>query len=110
MSLLMKAWNSIPDGTFTKCFKNSGTSEKSMEKALDDEGELFAGLDVEKDVMESLKDDLEMINEKFHENDGMMAAELVDLDFEISVTSTVICHMMRTSLQTFLDMFISTIS
>ena len=98
MSLLMKAWNSIPDGTFTKCFKNSGTSEKSMEKALDDEGELFAGLDVEKDVMESLKDDLEMINEKFHEKYGMMATELVDLDFEISVTSTVICHMMRTSL------------
>ena len=69
-----------------------------MEKALDDEGDPFASLDVEKDVMESLKDDLEMINEKFHEKYGMMATELVDLDFEISVTSTVICHMMRTSL------------
>ena len=96
--MLMKAWNSIPDGTFTNCFKNSGISEKSMEKALDDEGDPFASLDVEKDVMEILKDDLEMINEKFHEKYGMMATELVDLDFAISVTSTVICHMMRTSL------------
>ena len=69
-----------------------------MEKALDDEGDPFASLDVEKDVMEILKDDLEMINEKFHEKYGMMATELVDLDFAISVTSTVICHMMRTSL------------
>ena len=38
-----------------------------------------------------------------------MNEESVDLDFEISVTSTVIYHLMRTSLQTFLDMLISTI-
>ena len=38
-----------------------------------------------------------------------MNEEIVDLDFEISVTSTVICHLMQTSLQKFLDMLISTI-
>ena len=31
--------------------------------------------------MESLKDDLEMMKEKFHENYGMAAEELVDFDF-----------------------------
>ena len=49
------------------CFKKSGISEKSMEKALNDEGDPLAGLDVEENVMESLKDDLELIKEKFHE-------------------------------------------
>ena len=38
--------------------------------------------------MESLKDDLEMTKEECHENYGMTAEELVDIDFEISVTST----------------------
>ena len=42
-----------------------------MDKVLDDEGDPFTSLDIEKDVMESLKDDVEMIKEKFHENYGM---------------------------------------
>ena len=67
LSMLMKAWNSIPDGTFMNCFKKSGISEKSKEKALNDEGDPLAGLDVEENVMESLIDDLELIKEKFHE-------------------------------------------
>ena len=45
-------------------------------------------MDVEEDVIKSLKDDLKMMKEKFHENYGMTAEELVDIDFEISVTST----------------------
>ena len=47
----------------------------------------MGSFDVEEDVMESLKDDLEMMKEKFHENYGMTTEELVDIDFEISVTS-----------------------
>ena len=43
-------------------------------------------VDVEEDVMESLKDDLEMIKKKFHENYVMTTEELVDIDFEICVT------------------------
>ena len=42
-----------------------------MEKALNDEGDPLTSLDIGEDVMESLKDDLEMIKEKFHENYGM---------------------------------------
>ena len=37
MSMLTKAWDSIPDGTFPNCFKMSGISKKSMEKTLNDE-------------------------------------------------------------------------
>ena len=85
--MLTKAWNSIPDGTFTNCFKKSGISEKLMEKVLNDEDDPFASLDVEEDVMESLKNNLEMMKGKFHENYGMRAEELLDIDFEISVTS-----------------------
>ena len=59
-----------------------------MKKDINDEDDPFASLDGEEDVMESLKDDLEMMKERFHENYGMMAEELVDIDFEISVTST----------------------
>ena len=86
--MLTKAWDSIPDGTFPSCFKMSGISKKLMEKTLNHEDDLFASLDVEEDVMESLKDDLEIMKEKVNENSGMMAEELVDIHFEISVTST----------------------
>ena len=44
-----------------------------MEKALNDEHDLFASLGVEEDVMVSLKDALEIMEEKFHENYGMTA-------------------------------------
>ena len=86
--MFKKAWNSIPDSTRMTCFKKLGISGKSMEKALNDEDDPFSSLDVEEDVMESLKDDLEMMKEKFHENYGMTAEKLVNIDFEISVTST----------------------
>ena len=59
-----------------------------MEKDLNDMDDPFASLDVEKNVMESLKDDLETMKEKLHENYCMTAEELVDIDFEIFVTDT----------------------
>ena len=87
--LLTKAWNSIPDENVTNFFKKSGISEKSMEKTLNDENDPFiTSLDVEEDVMKTLKDDIEMMKEKFHENYGMTDEELVNIDFQISVTST----------------------
>ena len=46
-----------------------------MERVLNDEYDLFTSLDVEEGVMESLKDDLKMMKEKFHENYGMTAEE-----------------------------------
>ena len=39
-----------------------------MEKALNDQDDAFASLDVEEDVLESLKDYLEMLKEKLHQN------------------------------------------
>ena len=59
-----------------------------MEKTLNNEDDSFTNLDVEEDVMESLKGNIEMMKEKFQENYGMTVEELVDIDFEISVTST----------------------
>ena len=88
MFMLTKAWNSIPDRTFTNFLKKSGISEKSMEKVLNDKDGPFASLDVEEDVVEILKRDLEMMKENFYENYGITAEERVDIDFEISVTST----------------------
>ena len=87
--MLTKAWSSIPNVTFTNCFKKSGISEVSMKRALNDDDEPFASLDVEKDVMEDLKNDLEVMKEKFNKNFELTAAEVVDIDFEISVTGTV---------------------
>ena len=66
----------------------SGISEKSMEKALNDVDDPFASLDVEENVVESLKDDLEVMNKKFRQNYGTTAEELVHIGFKIFVTST----------------------
>ena len=87
--MLTKAWRSIPNGTFTNCFKKWGISEVSMERALNDDDDPFASLDVEEDVMEDLKNDLELMKEKFNMNFELTAKELVDIDFKISITGTV---------------------
>ena len=87
--MLIKAWSSIPNGTFTICFKKLGISEVSMERAINDDDDPFASLDVEEDVMEDLKNDLEVRKEKFNMNFEWTAEEPVDIDFEISVTGTV---------------------
>ena len=88
--MLTKAWSSIPNGTFPNCFKKSGISEVSMERALndDDDDDPLASLDVEEDVMEDLKNNLEVMKEKFNMNFELTADKLVDIDFEISVTGT----------------------
>ena len=46
-------------------------------------------MDVEEDVTEDLKSDLAVMKEKFNMNFKLTAKELVDIDFEISVTGTV---------------------
>ena len=76
-----------------------------MEKALNDEDDPLASLDVEEDVMENLKDDFKMIKEKSHEKYDMTAEKLVNTDFEISVTRH---YLMRASFQKFLEMLILT--
>ena len=89
ISMLTKAWSYIPNGTFTNCFKKSGISEVSMERILnDDNDDPFTSLDVEENIMEDLKNDLEVMKEKFNMNFELTAEELVDIDFEISVIGT----------------------
>ena len=73
--MLPKAWNSIPNGTFMNCFKNSRISQKQMEKALNGKDDLFGSLDFEEDVMESLKYDLEVMKEKLHGNFGKLCKQ-----------------------------------
>ena len=89
MTMLNKAWGSIPDRTFLNCFRKSGISEESAEKALNDEDDPFANLDVEEDVIEDLRGDLQVMEEKFNVNFELTAEELVDIDFEISVTGAI---------------------
>ena len=60
-----------------------------MERASNDDDDPFASLDVEEDVIEDLKNDLEVKKEKFNMTFELTAEELVDIDFEISVTGTV---------------------
>ena len=79
MTMLNKAWGSIPDRTFLNCFKKSGISEDDP----------FANLDVEEDVIEDLRGGLQVMKEKFNVNFELTAEELVDIDFEISVTGAI---------------------
>ena len=73
--------------TFRNCLEKSEISEKSIRKALNDEGDPLDSLDAEEDVMASLRVDIEMMKEKFHENYSMTTEELVDIDLENSVAS-----------------------
>ena len=68
MTMLNKAWVSIPGRTFLNCFKKSGISEESVEKALNDEDDTFTNLDVEEEVIENLQGYFQVIKEKFDVN------------------------------------------
>ena len=45
MYILKKAWDAIANQRFTSCFRKSGISEKDAEKAMNDEEDLFEGLE-----------------------------------------------------------------
>ena len=44
MMWLSKAWNTLPDKTFTNCFRKCGISKEAAASAIADEGNPFAGL------------------------------------------------------------------
>ena len=46
MTMLEKAWNAVSNKTFTNCFKKAGISENEVGKVLNDEDDLFSGLDL----------------------------------------------------------------
>ena len=87
MFMLTKAWNSIPDQTFINCFKKSGISDETVERAINDEDDPFRGLDIEEDVMENLKDDLDLLMTKFNVDFDITADELVDMDLDVCITN-----------------------
>ena len=86
MTMLNNAWNSIPDRIFLNCFKKSGISVESVEKALNDDDDPFASLDIEEDVIEDLQSDLEIMRGKFNIEVDVNATDLVDIDSEVCVS------------------------
>ncbi|XP_065668047.1 tigger transposable element-derived protein 4-like [Hydra vulgaris] len=87
MFMLTKAWNSIPDQAFINCFKKLGTSLEAVEKHVNDDNDLFCGLDVDKTVMENLRDDLELLKTKFDADFYLTVEELVDIDFDVCIAN-----------------------
>ena len=59
-----------------------------MERALNDEDDPFADLEVEENVVNDLEEDLATMKDKFRVDYKMTAEELVDIDFQISITCT----------------------
>ena len=45
MMWLSKAWNTLPDKTFTTCFRKCGISEETAASATADDDSPFAGLE-----------------------------------------------------------------
>ena len=78
MIKLAKAWNAVSHKTFTNCFKKAGISEKEVEKVLNDEVDLFAGLDeIEEDTVQTLEANFAVLKEKFGDQiDANIASEI----------------------------------
>ena len=91
MYMLEKAWDAISNQTFTNCFRKSGISEKDAEKAMNDEEDLFKGLeddDVEEDPVQTLRTDLSILKERFADQIDVNISldEYVDFDIEASTS------------------------
>ena len=74
MVMLRKAWDSIPDQTFTDRFRKAGISKKAAEIAINDDDDPFSGLDIEEHLMENFEEfvdtDLDVcINNKLSDED-----------------------------------------
>ena len=78
MFMLTKARNCTPNQTFIMFFKKLGTADETVERVINDEDDPFRSLDVEEDVLENLKDDLDMLKKRFN-------VELVDLDLDVCI-------------------------
>ena len=80
MFMLRKAWDIIPNSTFTNCFRKAGISQTTVESALREDGNPFAGLEaVEEDVLEMLQGDLHRLKAIFGGTD-ISLNEYVDVN------------------------------
>lgn len=82
MKMLRVAWDSVSNQTFTNCFKKAGISSETVERAVNDEDDLFADLGVEENVVRELEADLEKMKDKFRVDYQMTADEQVDVDLQ----------------------------
>ena len=90
MFMLRKAWDAIPNSTFTNCFRKAGISQTSIESALREDDNPFAGLEaVEEDVLEMLQGDLHRLKATFGGAD-IPLDEYVDIDSDVSTNAAVL--------------------
>ena len=64
-----------------------GISNKTVEKAINDKDNLFLSPDVEENLMENLKDDLDLLKTKFNMHCDVTVEDLGDLDLDVCITS-----------------------
>lgn len=87
MFMLTKAWDSIPDQTFLNCFKKSGISDETMERAMNNDDNCFHSWDFEEVVLETLKDDLDLLLTELNVYCDITADELIELDLDACITN-----------------------
>ena len=90
MFMLQKAWDAIPNSTFTNCFRKAGISRTAVESVLREDDNPFAGLEaVEEDVLEMLQGDLHQLKATFGGAD-ISLDEYVDTDSDMSTNAVVL--------------------
>ena len=65
MMWLSKAWNTLSDKTFTNCFRKCRILEEAAASASADDGNPFAGLEDDEDVIHILETDLQFLKTNF---------------------------------------------
>lgn len=88
MTMLRQSWDSIPNQTFTNCFKKARMSTEAAERVLNDQDDPFAGLDIEENIVKELETDLEKLKENFAIDYRLSADQLVDLDAQTSISGS----------------------
>ena len=90
MIMLQKAWDSVPNDTFTSCFRKAGIPSESvdLERTLNFESYSSADLEVDKNIIKELDEDLKKMKNKFCIDYQMTAEELVDVDSQIPISGT----------------------
>ena len=62
MTWLSKAWNTLPDKTFTNCFRLCGISEEAAANAIANDDNPFTGLEEDdEDAIKTLETDLHFL-------------------------------------------------
>ena len=88
MFMLRKAWDAISNSTFTNCFRKAGISQTTVESALREDDNPFAGLEAVEDVLEMLQGDLHRLKATFGGAD--ISLDYVDIDSDVSTNAAVL--------------------